>query len=81
MSNVDAQIKRLLSNDCPVKTLSTILSDLTVSAENCSEIEDLVSTLEIHENELRQLRQSLTLRLRQYSIEYYFEYLKKKNLE
>ncbi|MCJ7731841.1 hypothetical protein MUP51_05945 [Candidatus Bathyarchaeota archaeon] len=81
MSDIEKQVERLLSSDCPVRVLSELMSEIRVSAENRSELEDIENILEIHENEIRRLRQSLSLRLRQYSFEYYSEYLKKKTNE
>lgn len=78
MSNVKKQVEHLLSSKCPVTTLSELMSEINVSAENRAELEDIVSMLEIHENEIRTLRQSLNLRLRQYSLEHYSDYLRKK---
>ncbi|TFH17601.1 hypothetical protein E4H04_04700 [Candidatus Bathyarchaeota archaeon] len=81
MSDIEKQVERLLSSECPVKVLSELMSEIRVSAENRSELEDIENMLEIHENEIRSLRQNLSLRLRQYSFEYYSEYLKKKAKE
>ncbi len=78
MRNIKRQVELLRSSKCPVRTLSELLSVIPVSAENRAELEDVVSILEIHENEIRSLRQSLSLHLRQYSLEYYSECLKKK---
>ena len=81
MSNVEKKVEDLLGSKCPVKLLSTLIGETQVSAENRAELEDVVSMLEMHENELRSLRQNLSLRLRQYSFNYYREYLIKKNME
>ena len=81
MSDIEKQIERLLSSNCPVKTLSELLSVMSVTDENRSELENIENMLEIYENEIRSLRQSLNLRLRHYSFECYSEYLKKKTKE
>jgi len=81
MSNVKKQVEILLDSKCPVQTLSNLIGEVNVSAENRAELEDIVSMLEVHENEIRSFRQSLSLRLRQYSLDYYKGYLIKKNME
>ena len=81
MSDIDEQVQRLLGQDCPIKLLSALIEDQKVSGENHSDLEDLVSVLEIHENEIRRLRQSLNIRLRQYKYSYYIEYMKNHRKE
>ncbi len=81
MSVVNKQVEHLLGSKCPIQTLSDLLGEVNVSAENRAELEDIVSMLEIHEHEIRSLKQSLNLRLRNYSFDYYKEYLIKKNRE
>ena len=75
MSEVNKRVEHLLGSKCPIKTLSDLIRETQVSEETRTELEDVVSMLEIHENELRNLRQSLNLRLRQFNLSYYKEYL------
>ena len=56
-----------------MKTLYDLMSEDDLSTDNVSELEDVVNQLEMHENEVRRLRQSLSLRLRQQVIESYLE--------
>ena len=77
MRDINKQVELLQNSKCPVRSLSELLPVIQVSAENRAELEDVVSILKEHENEIRSLRQSLSLQLRQYSLEYYSEFLKK----
>jgi len=61
-----------------VKTLSDLLSGMEVSAENISELENVIILLEMHEEEIRRLRQSISLHVRQYVLASYSEGLRKK---
>ena len=78
MSDINRQVELLQNSKCPVRILSELLSVIHVSAENYAELDDVISILETHENEIRSLRQSLSINLRQYSLEYYSEFLKNK---
>jgi len=78
MDDVKAVVERLLGEGCPLKTLSDLLLGADVSAENISELENIVNLLEMHEEEIRRLRQSISLRARQYILASHTEYLKKK---
>jgi hypothetical protein len=51
MNKIDALVDRLLGAGCPVKLLSGLLSEMDVSAENVSELENIVNLLEMHEGE------------------------------
>lgn len=77
MNRIKKHVEHLLSSKCPLSTISEHLSEVKVSVENRAELEDIVSMLEIHENDIRSLRQSLSLRIRQYKLEYYSEYFRK----
>jgi hypothetical protein len=78
MNDINAIVERLLGADCPVKMLSDLLSGMDVSAENASELENIVNLLEMHEDEIRRLRQSVSLHIRQYVLASYSEGLRKK---
>ena len=78
MNDINAVVERLLGEGCPLKTLSDLLSDMDVSAENISELEKVVNLLEMHEEEIRRLRQSVSLQTRQYVLASYSEHLRKK---
>ena len=77
MSGFKEQVEYMLNQRRPLLTLSELMSEIHVSAENRAELEDVVGMLEIHESELRSVRQSLSLRLRQYTLEYYSDLLRK----
>jgi len=78
MNDINAVVERLLGEGCPLKTLSDLLSDMDVSAENISELENIINLLEIREEEIRRLRQSISLHTRKYVLESYAEPLRKK---
>ena len=78
MSGFKEQVEHMLNQKCPLLTLSELMSMINVSAENRAELEDIVGMLEIHESELRSVRQSLSLRLRQYTLEYYSDFLRSR---
>jgi hypothetical protein len=78
MNDSKAIVEHLLGEDCPVKTLSDLLSGMEVSAENISELENVIILLEMHEEEIRRLRQSISLHVRQYVLASYSEGLRKK---
>jgi hypothetical protein len=59
--------------------LYDLMSEDDLSKGNVSKLENLVSKLEMHENEVRRLRQTLNLRLRQIVLESYLEELKKRS--
>ena len=78
MDDINAVVERLLGAGCPLNTLSELLSDMDVSAENISELENIVNVLEMHENEIRRLRQSISIHTRQYVLASYSEHLRNK---
>ena len=78
MNDVKSMVELLLSADCPVKQLSGLLSGMDVSAENVSELENIVTLLEMHEDEIRRLRQGVILRIREYVLASYSDGLRKK---
>ena len=78
MDDISAVVERLLGAGGPLKTLSDLLSDMDVSAENISELENIIDILEMHEEEIRRLRQSISLCTRQYVLASYSEQLIKK---
>jgi len=78
MNDISAVVERLLGTDCTVKTLSDMLSGMDASAENISELEKVVNLLEMHEEEIRRLRQSISLHTRQYVLASYSKHLRKK---
>ena len=78
MDDINAVVERLLGVGCPVKTLSDLLSGMDVSAENISELENIVNLLEIREEEIRRLRQSISVRTRHYVLASYSEKLRNR---
>ena len=73
------EIKRLAESGYALQTLYDLMSEDDLSKGNVSKLENLVSKLEMHENEVRRLRQTLNLRLRQIVLESYLEELKKRS--
>jgi hypothetical protein len=71
-------IKRLVESGYALQTLYDLMSENNLSSGSVTELEDVVNLLEIHECEVRRLRQSLSLRLRQYALESYLEELKQR---
>lgn len=65
-----------------MKTLSDLLSDLlsgtAVSAENISELENIINVLEMHEEEIRRLRQRVSIHTRRYVLASYSEDIKNR---
>jgi hypothetical protein len=79
MDDIKAVVERLLGEGCPLKTLSDLLLGTDVSAENISELENIVNLLEMHEEEIRRLRQSISLRARQYILASYSEKIRNRS--
>jgi len=77
MYDISTMAEHLLSADCPVKTLSDLLSGMDVSAENVSELENIVNLLEMYEDEIRRLRQAISVRIREIVLGSYSEGLRK----
>jgi hypothetical protein len=71
-------IKKLVESGYALQTLYDLMSEHNLSSGSVAELEDVVNRLEIHESEVRSLRQSLSLRLRQYALESYLDGLKKR---
>jgi hypothetical protein len=77
-NNLD-ELDDLLRSGYALRTLYDVVSEESLSVVNVSKLEDVVTQLEIHEAEVRRLRQSLSLRLRQHMLESYLENLKKRS--
>jgi hypothetical protein len=75
-SNGLDEVKRLIKSGYALKTLYDLMAVDDLSPNNFSTLEDVVNQLEIHESEVREVRQSLSLRLRQEFLEAYKEGLK-----
>ena len=78
MDDINAVVERLLGEGCPLKTLSDLLSGMDVSAENISELENIVNLLEMHEEKIRRLRQSIRVHTRQYVLASHSENLRNR---
>ena len=61
-----------------MKTLSDLLSGMDVSAELISDLENIVTVLEMREEEIRTLRQSVSRIIRQYVLAYHAEDIKNR---
>jgi len=71
------EVDKLLQAGNALQTLYDLIPGES-SVENVSKLEDIVGLLEIHEAEVRRLRQSLSLRLRQHALETYLESLRRR---
>ena len=78
MEEINAVVEHLLGEPCPLKTLSDLLSGTAVSAENISELENIINVLERHEEEIRRLRQRISIHTRQYVHASYSEDIKNR---
>ena len=63
MKELEFYALKILENDCPVNGLSEYLRATPVSALNEDQVHDIINLLEIHENEIRDLRRSAKLKL------------------
>ena len=63
MKELEHFAMKILENDCPVRGLSDYLSTTSVSVYNEDLVQDLINLLEIHKEELRNLRRSAKLKL------------------
>lgn len=62
-------VKRLVESGYALQTLYKLMSQGDISSGNVAKLETVVNQLEIHENEVRRYRQTLSLRPRQYFLE------------
>lgn len=72
------EVKRLIESGYALQDLYDLMSVDDLSPSDFSKLEDLVSQLEMHESEVRRVRQTLSLRLRKRVFESYKEGLKKR---
>lgn len=77
MNSLD-EVNKLIRAGYALNALYDSVSDEDSSIENYSELENIIGLLEIHENEVRRLRQNLCLRVRQHMLGSYLEKLKKR---
>ncbi len=76
-SNLD-EIDDLLRSGYALRTLYDVVSEENPTNLNDSKLEGVIGLLEVHEAEVRRIRQNLSLRLRQHLLESYLEDLKKR---
>jgi hypothetical protein len=72
------EVKKLVESGYALQALYDLIVLNDLSPSNSSTMQNVVNQLEIHENEVRRLRQNLSLRLRQQFFEEYKEGLKKR---
>ena len=70
--------ERLLRAECQVLELSEDLSEVSIAAEDVDELRDILDVLEIHEEEVRRLKQRISLTIRDYTLLVYSESLKQR---
>ena len=63
MKELERFALKILENDCPVRGLSEYLKKTSISAYNEDQVQDLINLLEIHEDEIRNLRRTAKLKL------------------
>ena len=78
MNELEKLANEILNQDCPVRKLSQLISETKVSEINASEFRKIVDLLEIHEEEIRQLRQTARLKMREYFLNTYSAKLRNK---
>ena len=77
-NDVKSFAEGLQGDDNPIQLLSEMLSKMKISDENVSDFENIVDILEIYEAEVRRLRQSISLNIREYVLASYAQDLRKK---
>lgn len=78
MADTRKIVERLLREDCPIRLLSNVLSGREITPDNVSELEKILNVLEMHEEEIRRLRQSIMLGIRDHYLESYALELRNK---
>ena len=78
MEELEKLTQSILINDCPVKKVSHLLSSFEVSDINMESVEDTINILEMHEAEIRKLRQALSIKLGNHKIEKITQNLRKR---
>ena len=63
MKELELFAMKILENDCPVRGLSEYLKKTPINAYNEDQVQDLINLLEIHEDEIRNLRRTAKLML------------------
>ena len=66
MKELRDEINRIIDKECPMKRISQIANTVIVSDENISTINEAINYLEIHEAEIRKVRQLLMLKVKDY---------------
>ena len=77
MEEINAVVEHLLGEPCPLKTLSDLLSGTAVSAENISELENIINVLERYRNLEVNLATPISL-LNHYINQFGSEYIKRQ---
>ena len=72
------ELNNLIRSGYALRTLYHIESEENPPIVNISELEDIIGLLEIHEAEVRRLRQNLSLHLCQHELESFLEKLKQR---
>ena len=74
------ELNNLMRSGYALRTLYGLESEGNPPIVNVSELEGIIGLLEIHEAEVRRLRQNLSLHLRQHERESYLQNLKKRSV-
>ena len=72
------ELNNLIRSGYALRTLYVLESEGNPPIVNISEFEGIIGLLEIHEAEVRRLRQNLSLHLRQHELKSYLEKLKQR---
>lgn len=66
MKELNNEIARILDKECPMNRLREIANTVKISDENISSINEAINYLEMHEAEIRGVRQLLMLKVKDY---------------
>ena len=66
MKELKNEINKILKKECPMKRIKQIVNTVNVTDENISTINEAINHLEMHELEIRSIRQTLMLKAKDY---------------
>jgi hypothetical protein len=77
MEELKDEVTRILNQECPVSRVNHLINTIAVNEDNVEAINEAINYLEMHESEIRRVRQLLMLKTR----DHYFKVLKMKGPE
>jgi hypothetical protein len=78
MDKLEKLTESMLSKDCPLEKVHDLVSSFKVSDINEQSVENAINVLEMHEEEIRTLRQKLSLKLGNHRVEKVLSNLRKR---